>query len=105
VALLDDAGLDHALALSQRLRLEGFNVETQLEPRKLAKQMQYADRSGIRFVVIRGEDEAARGVVALKDLHRGAQFDVTEADLPMKLRAERDLPGSQRAPVQQEQTR
>ncbi|HEY9400036.1 MAG TPA: histidine--tRNA ligase [Luteimonas sp.] len=105
VALLDDAGLDHALALSQRLRAAGFNVETQLEPRKLARQMQYADRSGIRFVVIRGGDEAARGVVALKDLHRGAQFDVAEADLPMKLRAERELPGSLRAPVQQEQTR
>lgn len=50
MALLDDAGLDHALALSQRMRAAGLNVETQLEPRKLAKQMQYADKAGIRFV-------------------------------------------------------
>src|SRR3546814_21379 len=85
VSLLDDAGLDHALALSQQLRAAGLNVETQLEPRKLAKQLQYADRAGIRFVVIRGGDDAARGAVAVKDLRRGEQFEVTEADLAQRL--------------------
>src|SRR3546814_16492547 len=64
--------------LSQQLRAAGLNVETQLEPRKLAKQLQYADRAGIRFVVIRGEDEAARGAVAVKDLRRGEQFERSE---------------------------
>jgi len=54
VALLDDNGLSHALGLSQRLRAAGLNVETQLEPRKLAKQLQYADKAGIRFVVMHG---------------------------------------------------
>jgi histidyl-tRNA synthetase len=90
VSLLDDDGLAHALALSQRLRAAGLNVETQLEPRKLAKQMQYADRAGIRFVVIRGEDEIARGVVAVKDLRRGEQFDVLEAELAATLQVERE---------------
>jgi histidyl-tRNA synthetase len=90
VVLLDDAGLDHALALSQRLRAAGLNVETQLEPRKLAKQLQYADRAGIRFVVIRGEDEAAKGMVAVKDLRRGEQFDVADADLARTLQTERE---------------
>ena len=92
VALLDDAGLDHALALSQRLREAGLNVETQLEPRKLAKQLQYADRAGIGFVVIRGEDEAARGAVAVKDLRRGEQFEVPEAGLAQRLLDERHAP-------------
>ncbi len=90
VVLLDDAGLDHALALSQQLRAAGLNVETQLEPRKLAKQLQYADRAGIRFVVIRGEDEAAKGVVAVKDLRRGEQFEVADADLARTLQVERE---------------
>ncbi len=89
VALLDDAGLDTALAMSQRLRAAALNVETQLEPRKLARQLQYADRAGIRFVVIRGEDEAARGVVAVKDLRRGEQFEVAEGDLASTLQVER----------------
>ena len=90
VALMDDAGLDHALALSQRLRAGGLNVETQLEPRKLARQLQYADKAGIRFVVLRGEDEAARGVVAVKDLRRGEQFEVSEAELASALLVERE---------------
>jgi histidyl-tRNA synthetase len=86
VALMDDARLGDALSLSQQLRAAGFNVETQLEPRKLAKQLQYADRAGIRFAVIRGDDEAARGVVAVKDLRRGEQFEVAEAGLAEALR-------------------
>lgn len=90
VTLLEDAGLDHALALSQQLRAAGLNVETQLEARKLAKQLQYADRAGIRFVVIRGGDEAAQGVVAVKDLRRGEQFEVADDDLARTLRVERE---------------
>jgi histidyl-tRNA synthetase len=90
VSLMEDGGLEHALALSQKLRAAGLNVETQLEPRKFAKQMQYADRAGIRFVVIRGEDEAARGAVAVKDLRRGEQFEVAEADLARTLLVERE---------------
>jgi len=90
VTLLDDAGLDAALALSQRLRAAGLNVETQLEPRKLARQLQYADKAGIRFVVIRGADEAAKGVVAVKDLRRGEQFEVAEAELASTLQVERE---------------
>jgi histidyl-tRNA synthetase len=90
VALLDEAGLEHALSLSQRLRAAGLNVETQLEPRKLARQLQYADRAGIRFVVIRGEDEAARGAVAIRDLRRGEQFDVPESELAHALQVERE---------------
>jgi histidyl-tRNA synthetase len=87
VALLDEASLDQSLAISQRLRGVGLNVETQLEPRKLARQLQYADRAGIRFVVMRGEDEASRGVLSIKDLHRGEQQEVPEAGLIEALRA------------------
>ena len=95
VSLMQDADLEHALALSQQLRAAGLNVETQLEPRKLARQLQYADRAGIRFVVIRGGDEAARGTVAVKDLRRGEQFEVQEDHLARTLLAER---GQLRAP-------
>ncbi len=91
VALMDDAGLDAALAMSQRLRAAGLNVETQLEPRKLAKQLQYADKAGIRFVAMRGGDEAARGVVAVKDLRRGQQFEVADNQLADALLQAREL--------------
>jgi histidyl-tRNA synthetase len=73
-------GLDPG-ALKAVARAAGLNVETQLEPRKLAKQLQYADKAGIRFVAIRGEDEAARGTVAVKDLRRGEQFEANDAEI------------------------
>lgn len=90
VTLMDDGGLDHALALSQRLRAAGLNVETQLEPRKLGRQLQYADRAGIRFALIRGGDEAARGVVSVKDLRSGEQLELEEAGLAEALLARRN---------------
>ena len=90
VSLMDEGGLDFALALSQKLRAAGLNVETQLEARKFKKQMEYANKAGIRFVVIRGEEEAARGVVAVKDLRRGEQFEVADADLARTLLVERE---------------
>ncbi|GAB3726687.1 histidine--tRNA ligase [Luteimonas pelagia] len=93
VALLEDAGLGEALALSQRLRAAGLNVETQLEARKLAKQFQYADKAGIRFVVLRGPDEAARNAVSVKDLASGEQFEVPEAEVATRLRGLRQEGG------------
>ncbi|WP_240097947.1 histidine--tRNA ligase [Thermomonas flagellata] len=87
VALLDDADLADMLALSQQLRAAGLNVETQLEPRKLKKQLEYADKAGIRCVLLRGAEEAARGVVAVKDLRRGEQYDLPLAELAQALPA------------------
>ena len=82
-----NTGFDESIRhVEQRLRAAGFNVETQLEARKLAKQLQYADRAGIRFAVIRGSDEAARNVVAVKDLRRGEQFEVDGEGLEDRLR-------------------
>ena len=88
VALMDDAGLDDALALGSRLRAGGINTEVQLEAKKLAKQFQYADRAGIRFVLLRGEDERAKGTVAVKDLRRNEQFEVSEGELVAALKVE-----------------
>ena len=88
VALMDDASLPGALALASRLRAGGINTEVQLEAKKLAKQFQYADRAGIRFVLLQGEDERAKGSVAVKDLRRNEQFEVAEAELAAALKVE-----------------
>ncbi|MBB5014268.1 histidine--tRNA ligase [Rehaibacterium terrae] len=88
VALMDEARLPEMLAIARELRAAGINTEAQLEPKKLGKQFQYADRAGIRFVVLQGEDEAARGTVTVKDLRRQAQFEVARAELGSVLRVE-----------------
>ena len=88
VALMDDGQLAGSLDIARRLRAAGINTEVQMESRKLAKQFQYASRAGIRFVVLAGEDELARGVVTVKDLLREQQFDVKREELASSLKVE-----------------
>ena len=88
VALMDDASLSDSLDIARRLRAAGINTEVQMEARKLAKQFQYASRAGIRFVVLAGEDERARGAVTVKDLSREQQFEVKREELASSLKVE-----------------
>jgi histidyl-tRNA synthetase len=88
VALMDEAAMDQSLDIARRLRAGGINTEVQLEPKKIGKQFQYAAKAGIRFVVLAGEDEIKRGVVAVKDLVREQQFEVARAELATTLQVE-----------------
>lgn len=88
IALLDEADLPHYIELANQLRRGAIATEVQFEPRKLAKQFQYADRAGIRFVVMLGPDERAKGVVAVKDMRRGEQFELAQGELVKALRVE-----------------
>jgi histidyl-tRNA synthetase len=86
VGLMDEARLGDSLELARELRAAGINTEVQLEARKLARQFQYADRAGIRFMLLAGEDEAARGAVTVKDLRRQEQFELPRAGLAAALK-------------------
>jgi histidyl-tRNA synthetase len=88
VSLMDESLLSQSLALATQLRRAGINTEAQLDARKLAKPFQYADRAGIRFVAVLGEDEVARDVVTVKDLRKGEQFEVARGELVAALRVE-----------------
>jgi histidyl-tRNA synthetase len=59
-----------------------------MEAGKLAKQFKYADRAGIRFVIVLGEDEIANGSVTVKDLRREDQFTINRHELVSALRVE-----------------
>jgi histidyl-tRNA synthetase len=88
VGLMDEARLADSLDIARRLRAAGINAEVQLEAKKLAKQFQYADRAGIRFVLLYGDDEAARGVVKVKDMKSQEQFEVGRDELAAALKVE-----------------
>ncbi len=88
VGLMDEAYLPQALELAQLLRGAGINTEVQLETKKIAKQFQYADRAGVRFMVLCGENEITRGVVTVKDLRRQEQFELPRAELAAALKVE-----------------
>ena len=69
------------IALAGRLRAVGINTEQVLDPIRLGKQMRYADRKGIPYVVILGPDELKSGQVVLKNLATGEQQAYSEAEL------------------------
>ncbi len=88
VTQMDPAQLPACLAIARELRDAGIATEIALEGGKLGKQLKYADRAGIRFAVVAGEQELAREAVAVKDLRRGDQFEVARAELVKTLRVE-----------------
>jgi histidyl-tRNA synthetase len=59
--------------LANELRTAGINTETWYEPDKLDKQLKYADKQGIPFVVLFGSDEKEQGMVTVKDLRTKKQ--------------------------------
>jgi histidyl-tRNA synthetase len=85
---MDEAELPRYLELATELRAAGINTETVIEPGKLARQFKYADRAGIRFVLVLGSDEIAKGTVTVKDLRKQDQFEVARAELADALRVE-----------------
>jgi histidyl-tRNA synthetase len=75
----DDTRAD-ALALAGELRHAGLRVDVYPEAEKLGKQFKYAAGRHVRFVAISGDDERARGEVAIKDLMTGDQQSVARAE-------------------------
>jgi histidyl-tRNA synthetase len=86
VAQMDEAELARYLALATELRDSGINTEVVIEPGKLARQFRYADRAGIRFVLVLGSDEIAKGTVTVKDLRREDQFEIARGEAVGALR-------------------
>ncbi len=75
VTVMDRARMGDYMAMADELRVGGIRAEVYLgNPRNFGNQLKYADRRKAPVAVIQGEDEAARGVVQLKDLVLGAKL-------------------------------
>jgi histidyl-tRNA synthetase len=59
------------LRVAAELRSAGLGVEVYPEPKKLGKQLQYADKRGFRIALVAGDEEFAAGVCQVKDLASG----------------------------------
>lgn len=84
-----EAAVREAALVARELRQAGLSVEAPVEG-KLKRAMELANKAGARFAVILGEDEIARGEVAVKDMASGAQRAVGRAALAAELAAGRN---------------
>ena len=69
-----------AIALAQSLREEGLRVQLYGEQKKFKQKMTYADKLGVPFVVLLGEDEIAQGKCSVKNMTTGEQVTVTVSE-------------------------
>jgi histidyl-tRNA synthetase len=75
VTVMDRERMADYFAMAAELRAAGIRAEVYLgNPKNFGNQMKYADRRGAPAAVIQGGDEAARGVVQVKDLVLGARI-------------------------------
>lgn len=84
---LEEKAMGTAFSLVRRLRRAGFSGEMGYAVAGMKSSMRQAGKSGARFTLILGGDEAARGVVAVKDMDRGEQNDVAMDNLEKALQA------------------
>lgn len=76
----------YALNVLQQLRHAGIMAEIYPDAAKFDKQMKYANKRGLPFVIMTGEEEMAKGMVSLKDFTTGEQQLMTVADCISKLK-------------------
>jgi histidyl-tRNA synthetase len=80
VTVWNDGSRADALALAAELREADLRVDVYPEGDRLSKQFKYAASRRLPFVAVLGEDERARGEVAIKDLRSGEQAAVARAE-------------------------
>jgi histidyl-tRNA synthetase len=81
VTIWNEDSVGESLALASELRQEGVRVDVYPEADKMGKQFKYASSRDIPFVAIIGEDERARGEVAIKNMKSGEQQSVKRLDI------------------------
>ncbi len=71
----------HALTLTRELRRDGISADVGDESFRLKKSFELAEKAGVHFIVIVGENEVASDQFAVKDLASGQQVQVPRAHL------------------------
>ena len=84
-----DAG--PAIALAETLRESGLRVQLYGEQKKFKQKLAYANKLGVPYVVLLGEDELAAGKCALKDMRTGEQVLVTAQEAAQRIQVGTDV--------------
>lgn len=87
VAIWNEDSISQSIELAQDLRAGGLRVDLYPEADKLGKQFKYASSIAVPYVAVIGEDEAAKGQVALKDMRTGEQRALTRDEMVQFLKS------------------
>lgn len=70
-----------SLNVASMFRQQGVNTEIFHEPLKLKSQFSYADKKGIKYVAILGEDEIKNNQITIKNMSTGEQKLLTNEEV------------------------
>ena len=76
-----------AIALASQLRKEGLKVQLYGEQKKFKQKMAYANKLGVPFAVLLGEDEIAEGLCSVKNMITGQQVKLSPAEAAAHIKA------------------
>ena len=76
-----------AIALAQALRAEGLKVQLYGEQKKFKQKMAYANKLGVPFAVLLGEDEIAENVCSVKNMISGEQVKLSPVEAAAHIKA------------------
>ena len=80
-----------AIALAEQLRSAGLKVQLYGEQKKFKQKMAYANKLGVPYAVLLGEDEIAEGMCSVKNMVTGEQVKLSPADAAAFIKAGTDL--------------
>ena len=75
------------IAIAEQLRSQGLKVQLYGEAKKFKQKMTYANKLGVPFIVLLGEDELAQGVCSVKDMRTGQQVTLPSGDAAAHIKA------------------
>ena len=76
-----------AIALAEELRSAGLRIQLYGEQKKFKQKMAYANKLGVPFAVLLGEDEIAENMCSVKNMLSGEQVKLTPADAAAYIKA------------------
>ena len=88
IPMAEDLG--YAIAAATALRDAGVRTQLYCEQKKFKAKMSYADKLGIPYVILIGEDEIAENVVAVKNMTTGEQTKLGFADAASLIKKDMD---------------
>ena len=79
-----------AIAMAEVVRSEGLRVQFYGEQKKFKQKMAYANKLGVPFVLLLGEDEISEGKCSVKNMRSGEQVKLTPAEAAAHIKASLD---------------
>jgi histidyl-tRNA synthetase len=86
VCMLDESLQPDLRKIATTLRQTGINTQLWVQADKMEKQIKYADRTGIPYLLVMGGDEKAKGVAALKNLKTREQKEIPLASIATEVK-------------------